>query len=102
MKDYNDRGITVRYLAFPRGGINSQSYQDMVSVWCSADKQEAMTLAKNGESVDPQSCANNVAEQYNFAQRIGVNSTPNVILPDGTLIRGYQPAPDLLEALKTI
>ena len=100
--DYNKRGITVRYLAFPRGGLASQSYDDMVSVWCSTDKQEALTQAKAGERIEAQSCANEVEQQYAFGQRIGVSGTPNIILPDGTLIGGYQPASVLLESLKAI
>ena len=100
--DYNKNGITVRYLAFPRGGLASQSYDDMVSVWCSEDQQNAMTKAKAGEKVETQSCANKVEQQYAFGQRIGVSGTPNIILPDGTLIGGYQPAPVLLQSLKSI
>lgn len=102
ISDYNKQGITVRYLAFPRGGLNAQSYRDMVSVWCSKDKQEALTLAKAGEKIDAQSCANKVEQQYAFGQRIGVSGTPNIVLPDGTLVGGYQPAQMLLQSLKNI
>jgi thiol:disulfide interchange protein DsbC len=100
--EYNKKGITVRYLAFPRGGLVSQSYKDMVSVWCSADKQEAMTTAKGGGQVADTSCENKVAQQYKFGQAIGVSGTPNIILPDGTMIPGYQPPKELLDALKNI
>ncbi len=102
MDQYNDAGITVRYLAFPRGGLRSKSYNDMVSVWCAKDQQSAMTDAKNGESVENSQCANAVAQQYNFGQQIGVGGTPNIILPDGSLIGGYQPAQQLLQSLKNI
>lgn len=102
MDEYNELGITVRYLAFPRGGLRSKSYTDMVSVWCSEDQQEAMTEAKNGDKVTAPSCANQVAQQYNFGQQIGVNGTPNIILPDGSIIGGYQPAQQLLQSLKNI
>lgn len=100
--DYNNKGITVRYLAFPRGGLVSQSYKDMVSVWCSADKQEAMTTAKGGGQVDDSSCENKVAQQYKFGQSIGVSGTPNIIMPNGAMVPGYQPAQELLKALKNI
>ena len=102
MDQYNDLGITVRYLAFPRGGINSRSYTDMVSVWCADDKQAAMDDAKAGGSVANKSCESKVAEQYAFGQRIGVNGTPNIIMPDGSTIPGYQPPNQLEEALKAI
>jgi thiol:disulfide interchange protein DsbC len=101
MDDYNDAGITVRYLAFPRAGLDSPTYQDMVSVWCSENPQEAMTLAKAGDDVATAKCANTIAEQYRFGQQVGVNGTPNIVLPNGTLIPGYQPAPALLQALQS-
>lgn len=96
----NDLGITVRYLAFPRQGLNSKVYRDAVSIWCSDNPQEAMTQAKVGGSIASSSCENEVAEQYNFGKAIGVNGTPNIILPDGTVIPGYQPAQALLSALR--
>ncbi|MFQ3189429.1 MAG: thiol:disulfide interchange protein DsbC [Paraglaciecola sp.] len=102
MAEYNDLGITVRYLAFPRGGLNSSSYSDMVSVWCADNKQEAMDNAKAGGTVASKNCETKVAEQYAFGQKIGVNGTPNIIMPDGSVIPGYQPPKQLEEALKAI
>lgn len=102
MEEYNDLGITVRYLAFPRAGVRSEAFNDMVSVWCSDDQQAAMTAAKNGKSIDDASCANKVEQQLNFGRKIGVGGTPNIILPDGSLIAGYQPADQLLASLKNI
>ncbi|MBU2876931.1 MULTISPECIES: thioredoxin fold domain-containing protein [Aliiglaciecola] len=100
--DYNDKGITVRYLAFPRGGLNTQTYYDMVAVWCADDKQGALTAAKTGADVDGSTCSNKVADEYAFGTRIGVNGTPNIILPDGSLVGGYMPADALLEKLSQI
>lgn len=99
IEQYNDLGITVRYLAFPRAGLNSQGFRDMVSVWCADDQRQAMTDAKAGEEVQAQSCKNKVAQHYQFGQQIGVNGTPNIILPDGSLIPGYQPAKAIAEVL---
>ena len=102
MDQYNALGITVRYLAFPRGGINSNSFTDMVSVWCADDKQEAMNNAKAGGTVANKNCETNVAEQSAFGQRIGVNGTPHIIMHNGSVIPGYQPPKQLEEALKAI
>jgi len=44
----NEAGIQVRYVAYPRAGINSPSYNKFVSVWCNDDKQKALTDAKAG------------------------------------------------------
>lgn len=102
IENYLASGITVRYLAFPRGGLASKSYKDMVSVWCAKDQQDAMTQAKAGDSVDTATCENMVAKQYEFGQQVGVTGTPNIILPNGGLIPGYQPAQDLLTTLEQI
>jgi thiol:disulfide interchange protein DsbC len=102
MDQMNALGITVRYLSFPRAGLNSQVYKDAVSIWCSADPQDAITKAKEGLQVPAASCANQVAEQYNFAKQIGVNGTPNIVLPDGSVVPGYQPAKELALALQSL
>lgn len=102
MDKLNDLGITVRYLAFPRQGIKSQVYRDTVSIWCAENPLEAMNTAKAGGNVPRASCENAVADQYNFGKATGVNSTPNIIMPDGSLVKGYQPAQSLLLALKAL
>ncbi len=98
---YNDLGITVRYLAFPRGGIGSRSFDDLVSIWCAKDQQTAMTNAKAGGEVVAATCETKVEEQYMFGQQVGVTGTPAIVLEDGSMIPGYQPAERLATALGT-
>ena len=74
----------------------------MVSIWCAKDKQAAMDNAKAGGTVASENCETKVAEQYAFGQKVGVNGTPNIIMPDGSVIPGYQPPKKLEEALKDI
>lgn len=95
----NALGITVNYLAFPRNGLSSPTYKEMVSVWCADDTKTALTEAKQDKDIAPTQCENTVAEQYQFGQSVGVTGTPNIILDDGTLIPGYQPAGMLSQAL---
>ncbi|MFK5968774.1 MAG: DsbC family protein [Candidatus Marithrix sp.] len=92
----NKAGIEVRYLAFPRAGIGSGTYNDMVSVWCAKDRQQAMTDAKAGIEIEKAECNNPVADQYNLGQSIGISGTPALILSDGELIPGYLPAQRLI------
>jgi len=99
MDDYNKLGITVRYLAFPRGGMNSRSFDDMRSVWCSSDQHEAMDKAKAGSSVDLAKCDAPIAGHYNLGQAAGVTGTPAIVLDDGTMIPGYKPPSALAEIL---
>jgi len=96
---FNAKGITVRYLAFPRSGIGAPSYNKAVSVWCDKDPQAAMTRAKNGETLPKADCDNPVKEQYELGQLIGVQGTPAIIMEDGALLPGYVPAAKLAAAL---
>jgi len=101
MDQLNDLGITVRYLAWPRAGINSQVYRDTVSIWCSEDPHQALTDAKAGKQIADANCENNVAEHFKFGQQIGVSGTPNIIMPDGSVVPGYQPAQALADVLES-
>ena len=102
MDQLNDLGITVRYLAWPRQGLNSPVYRDTVSIWCADNPQKALSDAKAGQSIASASCENEVAEQYKFGKEIGVNGTPNIVLPDGSVIGGYKPAQAIALELKSI
>lgn len=86
---YNDAGISVEYVLFPRGGLDSPSYDAAVSVWCADDRKQALTLAKRGESVTPKICPNPIREEYAIGQRIGIGSTPSIVTEDGRLLLGY-------------
>ncbi len=98
--ELNAMGIEVRYLAFPRAGIPSSSYNKIAKAWCAEDQQDALTKVKSGRSVDVEVCEDNpVAEQYAFGTQLGVTGTPAIILMDGTLIPGYQPAKKFAEVL---
>ena len=96
--DYTDRGITVRYLMFPRAGVDSESYKKAVSVWCSEDRKDATTRAKAGEEIEPKSCDNPVEKQFALGSDVGVRGTPSIILESGEMVPGYVP-PDRLAQL---
>lgn len=97
--ELNAAGVQVRYLAFPRSGVGQDSYKKYVSVWCNADQQEALTMAKSGESVPSATCDNPIAENYNLGRSVGVSGTPTIIMDDGTLTPGYVPFAALLERM---
>ncbi|MDH3670003.1 MAG: DsbC family protein [Gammaproteobacteria bacterium] len=101
MADYNRLGITIRYLAFPRAGVPSDTYDQMVSVWCADDPQQAMTAAKAGKRVEPKQCTNPVRKQYELGQAVGVRGTPTMILEDGEVLPGYVPPQQLVQMLES-
>ena len=102
MKEYNKEGIAIHYLAFPRAGVGSASYDKFVSVWCADDQQTALTLAKNGTDPDPQKCPNPIADQYELGRELGVSGTPALVTADGTLIPGYMPPEQLRQRLESM
>ena len=87
--DYNKAGIAVDYLFFPRTGIGGESYDKAVSVWCSANRQQALTDAKRGMPVKKLNCTNPVTMDYNLGLRFGVDGTPAIYASDGTQLGGY-------------
>jgi len=95
VSELNRLGVEVRYVAFPRQGLESPAYKELVSVWCAKDRQAAMNLAKSRQQVPAAECDNPVAKQYALGQMIGVSGTPAIVLADGKLIPGYQPAAQL-------
>jgi len=92
-------GIQVRYLAFPRAGVGSESHKKYVSVWCNDDQQEALTSAKAGQSVPAASCDNPVAESWELGQKVGIEGTPTIIFDDGKMTPGYIPSDRLIKEL---
>ncbi|WP_447043186.1 DsbC family protein [Vreelandella sp. H-I2] len=97
--ELNERGIAVHYLAFPRAGMGSQAATTLQQVWCSDNRSEAMTQAKEGEAISSAAdCDNPVAGQYELGKALGVQGTPAIILPDGQLVPGFVP-PDRLTAM---
>lgn len=102
MAEYNNAGITVEYLFFPRAGIGSESYDKAVSVWCAADRNAALTKAKNGEPLENKTCANPIASQFDLGHKVGVSGTPAVIAEDGTQIGGYLTPEQMIARLDQI
>jgi len=97
--ELNRNGITVEYLAFPRMGLGSKDYTDMISVWCASDRKKALTDAKQGKAVAAKNCTSPVAMQYALGQQLGVNGTPAIFAADGTQLGGYLPPAQLRAAL---
>lgn len=91
-----EKGIEVRYLAWPR---SPQSMPDMNAVWCSEDRNSAMTQAKNGIKVQAAACENPVMKHREIGMQIGVNGTPAIYAPNGKYLGGYIPAPELAKQL---
>jgi len=99
MADINALGIEVRYLGYPRSGIDTPSYDKIVSAWCADDANKAMTALKRGADIPARDCENPIAAQFELGQLVGVTGTPAIVTSDGRLLPGYMPAASLAQAL---
>ena len=95
---YLEHGIQVRYLMYPRNGPASSAWTTAEDVWCAADRQSALTMAKLDRDFPTAKCdASAIQDHYVMGRDVGLNGTPAIVLEDGTLIGGYV-APDQLIA----
>ena len=93
-------GIEVRYLAYPRAGIGSDSYQKIASAWCADNPQDSLTILKAGGDIPSNVCEDNpIAQQFALGSDLGVKGTPALITEAGVLLPGYMPADKLARAL---
>ena len=99
LKEYNDLGITVRYLAFPRGGMNETARQ-MEAIWTSKDPVFALNEAEKGNLPKELKAPNIVKRHYDLGVQLGVQGTPSIVTSTGEVIGGYLKPQDLLAALK--
>lgn len=96
----NEAGISVRYMAFPRSGIDTPSFKKMEAIWCSDDKQKAMDEMKNqNKTPASKACSSPVKQHLAEVQKLGLNGTPALIFESGDLVPGYVPAEEIIQGL---
>jgi len=101
--EYNRLGIRVQYLFYPRTGPNTESWTKAEEVWCSSNRNDALTLAKRGAPLQAKACPNNpVAKHYALGRDFGLQGTPAIVLANGELIGGYMPPGELVQHLKEV
>ena len=99
IKEYNDLGITIRYLAFPRAGMNETARQ-MEAIWTAKDPVFALNEAEKGNLPQEVKTPNVVKKHYELGAQFGINGTPSIVTSTGELIGGYLKPADLLSALE--
>ena len=100
IKEYNDLGITIRYLAFPRGGTDSKTASQMEAIFTAKDPAFALNEAENGNLPKELKTPNIVKKHYNLGIQFGVNGTPTIVTSKGEIIGGYLKPRELLAELE--
>lgn len=98
-----ENGIGVRYVMYPRAGIDSPTYNKTVHAWCQRqNKAELEQMLKGGGKVGQlTTCAHPIKQQFALAGELGLQGTPSIILPDGRLIPGLAPIDELIRLVKS-
>lgn len=93
------QGIEVRYLPFVRGGKLGTSYETMSSVWCAADRKDALSNALKGTRFNQVACpqADAIDRAQALAPKVNLRGTPHILYPNGRTSSGYQPAAELVK-----
>ena len=99
IKGYNDLGITVRYLAFPRQGPDSDAEKQMTSIWCAPNRMEAFDDAIAGKAIKPATCDINLRRHYELGTLFGIQGTPAIVVDGATVLSGYSAPSDLKATL---
>lgn len=100
IKEYNDLGITIRYLAFPRSGASGQTAGQMEAIFAAKDPVFALNEAEKGNLPKELKTPNIVKKHYMLGVQFGVGGTPTIITSEGETIGGYLKPADLLAELE--
>lgn len=100
IKEYNDLGITVRFLAFPRQGLDTKTAQQMEAIWQAQDPVFALSEAENGKLPKTLKTPKIVQKHYQLGIKFGVTGTPNIVTDKGEVIRGYLAPEQLIAELE--
>ncbi|HIG88934.1 DsbC family protein [Candidatus Thioglobus sp.] len=96
----NKSGITMKYLAFPRSGVNTKSYYRSVAIWCADDQKQAMDRGMIQKDNPLNKCENPVIDHLVLAKKLNVTGTPFIFFENGDHIPGYVKPKELLKELK--
>ena len=98
MTEINKLGIRINYILAPFQG--EEAYNSAVAVWCSANRQDALTRAKLGQRIKAKKCSNPIEDNLRDTQKLKVRGTPAVYLADGRYAGGYMKPHQLLEKFR--
>jgi thiol:disulfide interchange protein DsbC len=105
IKGFNERGIELRYVFYPRRGPGSESFLLAQQIWCAADRHLAFTQVLAGKKLKAPhtDCGGDpVLLHYETAADAGLRETPLLVMPDGSVFRGVISPSALLARLEAL
>ena len=94
-----ENNIEVRYVLFPRNGVDDDAYSNMASLWCSENKKDLLEIAFEGDFIKEAKCDNPLTRNLELAYSLRVNGTPMIFTESGKVIPGYVPYKQILNTL---
>lgn len=107
VKDLNEKGVSVHFIPFPGGGMNSSSAEKNRKVWCSTDPVAAMDYGYQHRGSLPDNLTMRddcdmslVREGYSLGLQLNVSGTPTIFLSNGSVIPGTASSEIIYATLK--
>lgn len=100
----NEAGIEIRFLAYPRRGPGSETYNKMVTVWCTSNPKERKKVFEqmmDGQDIPAKTCDHKIDDHRSLGRQLEISGTPTIVFEDGYVWGGYLSADRLVkEAIK--
>jgi hypothetical protein len=102
ISEFNDLGVTIKYLPYPRDGISSVGYKALDGVYCidnAVERKNAIERAFDKERIGGECNSRivNLIPKY-FRPLIG-GGTPRIATSNGYMIRGNHSVSDIMNVL---
>jgi thiol:disulfide interchange protein DsbC len=95
-----DPDVAFLVMPYPRNPNDTATYRKCQAVIC-AKSEKLLDDAYAGKEVPAPTCKSTaVDETMKLADRLGIQGTPSMVLPDGRIVSGYMEADALLALLK--
>ena len=95
-----DADVAFLVMPYPRNRNDKATYENCLAVVCSKS-EKALDDAYAGKALPAADCKSNaVDETIRLTERLKIEGTPTMILPDGRMISGYMEAEALLALLR--
>jgi len=99
LKKRNDIAFYIKL--FPLMKLHPESYEKSRAISCK-NSLKLLDDAVEGKTIPKADCdSKKVDENIKLAEKLGIGSTPTIILPDGRVVPGYVDAPSLLKLMET-
>lgn len=95
-----DPSIAFFIKLFPLVKLHPNAYGISKTVVCSSNPLSVLEASMAGAPIAQSACpTTRIDDNIALAGKLGIGSTPTLVLPDGTIMPGYKKAPDLLKLL---